>query len=66
MPDSAHLIPVRVNNGYFILRVDDTRKAELFPTYEKSKDHYKNMLTQINVNKQIQKLNEKANIKIGK
>ena len=59
-------VPVRVNNGYFILRVDDTRKAELFPTYEKSKDHYKNMLTQLNVNKQIQQLNEKANIKIGK
>ncbi len=59
-------VPIRANGGYYIIRVDDSRKAQLFPEYSKSKDHYKNMLVQTKVQQNIQELFQKANIKVGK
>ena len=59
-------LPIRANGGYYIIRVDDSRKAQLFPEYSKSKDHYKNMLVQTKVQQNIQELFQKANIKVGK
>lgn len=59
-------VPIRTNGGYYIIRVDDSRKAQLFPEYSKSKDHYKNMLVQTKVQQNIQELFQKANIKVGK
>ena len=59
-------VPVRANGGFYIIRVDDSRKAPLFPTYDKSKDHYRNILVQTKVQQNIQELFQKANIKVGK
>ena len=59
-------VPVRANGGYYIIRVDDSRKAQLFPTYDKSKDHYRNMLVQTKVQENIQQLFQKAKINVGK
>ncbi len=59
-------IPVQANGAYHIIKVDDSRKAELFPSYDKSKDHYRNMLVQTKVQANIQQLFQKAKIDIGK
>ncbi len=59
-------IPVRVGGVYHIIKVDDVRKAELFPSYDKSKDHYRNMLVQTKVQQNIQGLFQKAKIDVKK
>ena len=59
-------VPVRANGLFYVIRVDDTRKAQLFPEYEKSKDHYRNMLVQTKVQENIQQLFQKAKINVGK
>ncbi|HIU84360.1 MAG TPA: peptidyl-prolyl cis-trans isomerase [Candidatus Aphodousia gallistercoris] len=59
-------VPVRANGLFYVIRVDDTRKAQLFPEYEKSKAHYRNMLVQTKVQENIQQLFQKAKINIGK
>lgn len=65
--DKGHFteIPVRVGGVFHIIKVDDVRKAQLFPSYDKSKDHYRNMLIQTKVNENIQSLYQKAKIKVG-
>lgn len=59
-------VPVRANDGFYIIRVDDSRKAQLFPTYDKIKDRYRDMLVQTKVQQNIEELYQKANIKVGK
>ncbi len=59
-------VPVRANGLFYVIRVDDTRKAQLFPEYEKSKDQYRNMLVQTKVQENIQQLFQKAKINVGK
>ena len=55
-------IPVR--GVFHVIKVDDVRKAELFPSYDKSKDHYRNMLVQTKVQQSIQSLFQKAKIDV--
>lgn len=57
-------IPVRSGGVYHVIQVDDIRKAELFPSYDKSKDHYRNMLVQTKVQQSIQELFQKAKIDV--
>ena len=57
-------IPVRVGGVFHVIKVDDVRKAELFPSYDKSKDHYRNMLVQTKVQQSIQSLFQKAKIDV--
>lgn len=58
-------VPIQSNGAFHIIKVDDSRKAELFPSYDKSKEHYRNMLVQTKVQANIQELFQKAKINIG-
>ena len=57
-------IPVRAGGVFHVIKVDDVRKAELFPSYDKSKDHYRNMLVQTKVQQNIQSLFQNAKIDV--
>lgn len=58
-------VPIQSNGVFYIIKVDDSRKTELFPSYEKSKEYYRNLLVQAKVNANIQELRQKAEVKIG-
>lgn len=55
-------VPVEVGGTYHIVKVIDVRDAQLFPTYEKGKDHFKNLLVNSIVQKKVQELLQKATI----
>ncbi len=58
-------VPIQTNGAFHIIQVDDSRKAELFPAYDKSKEHYRNMLVQAKVQGKIHELLQKAKIEVG-
>ena len=57
-------IPVHMDGVFHVIKVDDVRKAELFPSYDKNKNHYRNMLIQSKVRKSLQDLLQKAKIDV--
>ena len=58
-------IPVREGNVFHVIKIDDVRDAELFPSYDdKTKEQYRNMLIQSKVQKYIQDLFQKAKINL--
>ena len=56
-------VPVEVGGSFHIVKVLDIRDAQLFPTYEKGKDHFKNLLINSKVQANVQELIQKAVIK---
>ena len=55
--------PVKTRFGYHILRVDDTRPAELFPALEHTKSQIREVLTQKKMSDYVESLRAKAVIR---
>lgn len=55
--------PIRLQDGFHVLKLEATRPAQNFPTYEQSKERLRNLLQQQSVQQHFQQIVRSADVK---